>query len=263
PSEMTRAGAGAGRSRRRPRACPRTRPRHLRRVEGPARMTVAETLPGRLRAVLGPALGLPASDVRIDNLRPLARTPTRDTWALNAVTPAERHALILHTAPPGKTGVSFAMQARAQVAAAQRGVPVPRIVATDDSPAALGSPYLICTRVKGVTDHSRIVGELDRIDTRGGRAHLLRQCAHTLAAIHRIDARTSEPIRAQRLSICRRQLDTAGRTSATFEWAFRWLSAHQPPPSPTVLVHGDYRMGNLLVDGDELTAVIDWEWAHV
>ena len=71
------------------------------------------------------------------------------------------------------------------------------------------------------------------------------------------------PPRPLRLSNCRKQLDAPGISTATFEWAYRWLIAHQPPESPPVLVHGDYRMGNLLVDGCDLTAVLDWEWVHV
>ena len=52
-------------------------------------------------------------------------------------------------------------------------------------------------------------------------------------------------------------------TTATFEWAFRWLAAHRPAPSPSRLVHGDYRMGNLIIDGSQLAAVLDWELVHI
>jgi len=52
-------------------------------------------------------------------------------------------------------------------------------------------------------------------------------------------------------------------TTATFEWAFRWLAANRPAPSPSRLVHGDYRMGNLIVRGGELASVLDWELVHV
>ena len=42
----------------------------------------------------------------------------------------------------------------------------------------------------------------------------------------------------------------------------RWLAAHRPPSGPRVTVHGDYRMGNLLVGPDGLRGVLDWELAH-
>jgi len=52
-------------------------------------------------------------------------------------------------------------------------------------------------------------------------------------------------------------------TTATFEWAFRWLEANRPAPSAIRLVHGDFRMGNLIVDGSTLAAVLDWEAVHI
>ena len=54
-----------------------------------------------------------------------------------------------------------------------------------------------------------------------------------------------------------------GDTTATFEWAFRWLEANRPAPSAIRLVHGDFRMGNLIVDGSTLAAVLDWEAVHI
>ena len=54
-----------------------------------------------------------------------------------------------------------------------------------------------------------------------------------------------------------------GDTTATFEWAFRWLAANRPPPTPPRLVHGDFRMGNLIVDESGLAAVLDWELVHI
>ncbi|WP_260581005.1 phosphotransferase family protein [Sphingopyxis sp. PET50] len=44
--------------------------------------------------------------------------------------------------------------------------------------------------------------------------------------------------------------------------AIRWCEDHLPDPAPSVLVHGDYRMGNIMVDGDGLAVVLDWELAH-
>ena len=48
-----------------------------------------------------------------------------------------------------------------------------------------------------------------------------------------------------------------------FELAISWLRENPPPSSPPVLVHGDFRLGNLIVDKDGLAAVLDWELAHL
>ena len=42
-----------------------------------------------------------------------------------------------------------------------------------------------------------------------------------------------------------------------------WLKQNQPEPVETVLVHGDFRLGNLIVDESGLAAVLDWELAHL
>jgi aminoglycoside phosphotransferase (APT) family kinase protein len=48
-----------------------------------------------------------------------------------------------------------------------------------------------------------------------------------------------------------------------FELAFRWLRVHVPPPGERrTLVHGDYRMGNVLFDETGARLILDWELAH-
>ena len=45
------------------------------------------------------------------------------------------------------------------------------------------------------------------------------------------------------------------------EWAIRWLETHIPEPLPPVLCHRDFRTGNYMLDGAELTGILDWEFA--
>ena len=47
------------------------------------------------------------------------------------------------------------------------------------------------------------------------------------------------------------------------EEGFRWLRARVPDDEHRGIVHGDYRIGNALVDGGRLTALLDWELAYV
>ena len=48
-----------------------------------------------------------------------------------------------------------------------------------------------------------------------------------------------------------------------FELAFRWLGRRPPAPRRLAVVHGDYRMGNVIVGPEGLCAVLDWELTHV
>jgi len=55
----------------------------------------------------------------------------------------------------------------------------------------------------------------------------------------------------------------AGHPWPALAWTARWLDRHAPADSGRTLVHGDFRVGNALFDTEGLTAVLDWELAHV
>ena len=209
----------------------------------------------RLEAVLRPVLG---DAVVVENLNALTGGASRTTWAFDAVTD-QRKALILRTGPSDDMHATMELEAGVQLRAAAAGAPVPHILAADNSPAALGNPYLICEAIAGETIVRRIHRSLDD----AARARLLQQCAAALAAVHRADPAGLGLTQTDEVTEWRDRLDEMGDTIATFEWAFRWLDAHRPPPSPARLVHGDFRMGNLIVDESGLAAVLDWELVHV
>lgn len=225
-------------------------------------MTTTEDLAPRLAAKLAPVLG---ADVTVENLRALTGGASRCTWAFDAVTGDRRRPLILRTGAPDDMHAGMELEARAQAAAAAAGAPVPHVLIAEDSPAALGNPFLICEEITGETIVRRIQRQLDAAGGQAARVELLRQCAQALAAIHRADPRIPGLVDEDPLTQWRERLDAMGDTTATFEWAFRWLELNRPrrtEPSADVLVHGDYRMGNLIVDSSRLAAVLDWELVH-
>ncbi len=224
---------------------------------------LAAELAPKLATVVASALG--ADGVGIDNLRVLTGGASRTTWAFDAVGGGQRRSLVLRIGPPDDVHAGMELEARSQAAAAAAGAPVPHILVATDSTAALGNPFLICDEIKGETIVRRIQRQLDAAGGQSARANLLTQCAQALAAIHRADARDPALTNEDPLALWRGRLDAMGDTTATFEWAFRWLEANRPRqsrPGPTVLVHGDFRMGNLIVDGSDLAAVLDWELVH-
>ncbi len=216
----------------------------------------AETLSANLSGVLRPLLG---EATEIEHLRALTGGASRTTWAFEAVTGSQRRALILRTGLPDEVHAGMELEAAVQSAAAAAGAPVPNILVASNSDAALGYPFLICDEIAGETIVRRIQRQLDADD----RTHLLRQCARALAAIHRGAVDAPGLVEQDQIGEWRQRLDEMGDTTATFEWAFRWLAANRPPASPPRLVHGDFRMGNLIVDGSDLAAVLDWELVHV
>ena len=59
------------------------------------------------------------------------------------------------------------------------------------------------------------------------------------------------------------ELDEVGEPHPAIELGLWWLRENRPPPREPVVVHGDYRIGNLVVDEDGLVGVLDWEFAHL
>jgi aminoglycoside phosphotransferase (APT) family kinase protein len=213
---------------------------------------VNDDLAGVLRPILG-------DDVVVENLQTLTGGASRTTYSFDAVTAGQRRRLILRSAPVDNRFAGMELEAAVQQAADETGAPVPHILAASNSVAALGNPFLICDEVAGETIVRRIQRNLD--DT--GRAALLEQCAQALASIHRARTDAAGLVERDEIAEWRQRLDELGDTTATFEWAFRWLEANRPAPSAIRLVHGDFRMGNLIVDGATLAAVLDWEAVHI
>jgi aminoglycoside phosphotransferase (APT) family kinase protein len=59
-------------------------------------------------------------------------------------------------------------------------------------------------------------------------------------------------------------MTTLARDNPLWEFAHRWLSQREPAPGgPLTVLHGDFRIGNVLVTPEGLAGVLDWEFAHV
>jgi len=204
---------------------------------------------GRLRAVLNEP---------IHDLERLSGGASRETWGFRA---GERP-LILRRDPPGRAGDfgSMALEAAAIRAAAAAGLAVPDVIAVDDG-EHLGTAGLVMARVEGETVARRILRDDAFADA---RAALIAQLAGFMAGLHRIDVeRVPGLAEPDALAYLDEMYAEADDVSPTFDTAFRWLRRHQPPATGRAVVHGDLRLGNVIVGPDGLRAVIDWELVHI
>ena len=218
----------------------------------------AQALADRLADVVAAAVG---ERVTVGGLRRLSGGTSRETWSFDAAAGARRWPLVLRRDAPGVASTTMAVEARCLEAAARAGVPVPRVLAASDDPAELGAAFLLMERVDGETIPRRILRDDGFADA---RLRLAGQCAAALAGIHTVDGSALGGLEDEDpLARWRRTLDELGSPHPAFELAFRWLEAHRPPRRRGVLVHGDFRVGNLVVGPDGLRAVLDWELAHV
>ncbi len=213
----------------------------------------ATDLAERLRAVLGAE--------EVVGLVRLSGGASRETWAFDAVDAGgASRALVLQRQRPSALG-DIDLEARVLIAARQAGVPAPEVVAWSTDVDVLGAPFTIVARVEGETIARRILRDAEFA---AARPRLAAQFGRAAAALRAIDpgAVPGLPV-VEVLGHYRSMVDELGQPHPTFELAFRWLEANRPDPTPSGVVHGDFRLGNVIVGGDGLRAVIDWELAHV
>lgn len=154
------------------------------------------------------------------------------------------------------------------VAAWAAGVPVPRPLLYEPAGGLFGRDGFIVEFAEGQTLPRRIQADPRLASARG---RLPAQLAAALARIHRVSLETlpselaigsADPVTAT-LNRWQAVLDTSGEAFPVIEAGLRWLRLNPPPVSRSGLVHGDFRLGNLMVDEAGLVAVLDWELAGV
>jgi aminoglycoside phosphotransferase (APT) family kinase protein len=135
-------------------------------------------------------------------------------------------------------------------------------------PVVIGAPFFVMKRVAGTAVASRVVRDA-RLG--GERATLAERLGAQLARIHGI--RPAQPQLAflplpktspalDAVASNRTLLDTLEvAPRPVLEWGLRWLERHAPARSEIVLCHRDFRTGNYMLDGDSITAILDWEFA--
>ncbi len=216
-------------------------------------MTGEHDLAAALRDVLGA--------VTIEGLTRLSGGASRETWSFDAVSAGgSRTELVLRRDPPGRPSEPGAMsrEARAISQARAAGLAVPEVLLSTDEPALWGTAGLVMRRVAGETIARRILRE---DSYRQARQVLVRQVGEFAAGLHALAVPAGLPA-PDPLATLRAELAGYEQTSPVFELALDALAAEQPPAREPVIVHGDLRLGNLIVGPDSLRAVIDWELVH-
>jgi aminoglycoside phosphotransferase (APT) family kinase protein len=238
-------------------------------------MTTINDFRPRLERFLDQVVG---GRVHVTAARQLTGGASRESWAIDievsAGPEAGRHALVLRRDMGGvihETALSREQEFRILVAAHKAGVKVPRPRWLCTDPAVLGVPFFLMDRLEGESVGRRIVREASLTE---GRRLLPAQMGEQLALIHRIDPDResldfllgNEPgCSAAQSSLNRitKQLHGFNEPHPALELALRWLRMHAPADSNSLLVHGDFRVGNLMVGPDGLRGVFDWEFAHL
>jgi aminoglycoside phosphotransferase (APT) family kinase protein len=213
--------------------------------------------------------------VKVENLRRMPGGASREMWSFDAAIEDRRtetrRAFVLRRDPgPHKIDTSRRNEFAVLRAAHEEGIPVPDVMWLCDDPGVLGAAFFVMERVEGETLARRLL----RDDAYANARRVMpSQLASILAQIHRIDLKkhkldflTEPGENAARTEVLRFQetfRQIAMEPHPAFELAFRYLLERIPKTARKTLVHGDYRIGNVIFGPEGVRSILDWELAHL
>ena len=215
-----------------------------------------------------------ARSVQIDNLRRLTGGASKQTWAFDAkienADGTRDVPLVMRSDPRRLQPENDDLEYLLLKAAGATDVPVPTVYARGDG--SLDMPFFLMEHVDGETIPRRL---LRNAEFEEARNVLPAQLGKILAKIHSVQIEPHGlgilPSPAEGQSPADHEVDryeqvfraTTPDPHPVFELAFRWLRANAPKTEARVLVHGDFRMGNVMCGPEGVRAILDWELAHI
>jgi aminoglycoside phosphotransferase (APT) family kinase protein len=163
-------------------------------------------------------------------------------------------------------------EARLQIALEGAGVRVPHVLAVCEDESILGVPFYVMEYLDGAVVTDRISPGLESTEE---RRRLGLELVDALAELHAVDLASSDLEGFGKaggyLERQVRRFSGLWEVNATRELPAvtelgTWLDAHRPDSVEATVVHGDYRLGNLLVSFDapaRVVAILDWELATI
>ena len=222
-----------------------------------------------LESACGRHFGMPSA---IHGLRRESGGASRQTWSFDAVVGGRRHELVLRRDPPSSggrerasaTSLDRATEFGVLRAAFKGGVLAPQVLFELAVGDGLGEAFVM-RRVGGTAIARKLLRDAPYADA---REKIARQLGAIVARIHAVDTGNLPPLphreAVDQVAALRAALDSLDQPQPVFELALSWLDRRRPAPTTRpVLVHGDFRTGNYLADESGVTAILDWEGAHL
>ena len=184
---------------------------------------------------------------------------------------------VLRKKPPGRLlpkAHAVDREHRVMQALAATPVPVPGMIGRCDDPSVIGAEFFVMEHVEGRVVPSPAMELIPRSERRATAGALI----ETLAALHAVDPAAAgladfgraEGYLGRQTARWSSQYDASKEALpadfdySQMDWLRDWLLERAPgTPDETAIVHGDYRLGNVILhpSGPRIAAVLDWEHA--
>ena len=237
-------------------------------------VTSARQVVAGLEALIIDAIPL-AHDIRFSGLERAAGGLSRENWSLDATwvdaSGAQSHRLMLMRDAAGTLLATDRTREFAVLKALEgTSVQAPKAHWMDPDGRWLGGPSLIMDRMPGTCDYLVLNGDRPL----EARLSLARAFTDLMARIHTIDWRarglgavldvpTGAPSRVELAHWEAEYRRVRLEPHPELDYVLAWMRLNAPQAEAIVLVHGDFKPGNALIDGDHISAKLDWETAHL
>lgn len=243
-----------------------------------------DALGATLQRFLASELPDDAAEIVLENLKVLPGGASREAWIFDVrwreADGARFEECILMREPIASVLVSdesaevingtrrtVANEIRVIRAMEAAGLPVPSVLWQDTEGEWLERPFSIARRLPGTADASALGGGstidaiLDQYVQILSRLHALSPAE---AGVSFLGTPTAETAALEQVAQFEHNFETQ-RLEAfpATTYMIRWLKKHAPSAGRVSVVHGDYRLGNFLYEGDRIVAILDWEQVHI
>jgi len=202
---------------------------------------------------------------KVSNLEPLTGGASKEIWKFEVSKDKQSTKMILRRGSgiEGPLAIKTADEARIQKEVIKVGAPVPTILAVSKNEEELGDSYIM-NFVEGESIARKILRDKEY---KKALPVLAYQCGEAIARIHNVDIDNfsflpKKPAEDQ-LEDLYSTYQSFEQPSPVFEYAYLWLKEQDFSNFQESLVHGDFRLGNIIVNGEGLQSIIDWELAHI
>ena len=150
----------------------------------------------------------------------------------------------------------------------QLGIQVPKPIYFAQAPNFLNSDFFIMQKIDGVAEGHKLV----RLADANTRKNITQDIGKSLAYIHQVpsdDELTAflpkpnkDEYLTDKIQYFREQLDLLQASRPVLEYAINWIADNLPRIDELVLVHGDFRTGNIMIENDHISGILDWEFTQ-
>lgn len=183
------------------------------------------------------------------------------------ITPGQNY--VLRKQPPGEllpSAHQVDREFRVMDALYETDVPVPKMYCLCEDPAVIGTKFYVMEMVEGRLFTETVLPTL----TPAERRAIYLDLARVMATLHRVDpiavgletfGRPGNYYERQISRWTKQYLASKTEDLPAMDKLIEWLPANLPAEVDSVIVHGDYRLGNVLIHPTEprIVAVLDWE----